>query len=463
MAKSSKLPLHQRIGTFIKGIGTSIAGKPVAYSSRAGALFGGANILAERVSVDNLMTAWRNHSDVFGCVRELSENCGVAGYYWENVANPDADANPESVKRAEAILNVRGRTFRQFKRRMIQDAEITGNAFMHVEKAALDGKPLTLSFVDPRTMHVVTDSYGTIVRWIQRYKGSTVEFQPDEILHFKLTDDPNSPVFGLSALETMFWDVKTDLAAQISNFAFFENDAIPAAQYILEEDLDDEEVDKAISKLQEQLRGAANRHQGAVMKGIKEVKMLGISQKDMEFHVLRRFTTEKVCAAYGVPKSILNYTDEVNYANGQEQTKKFWEGTIEPLQEAVQEFLNTQVLPAFGITDIKLCFETRKFDDREMREQSVRSNVQLGIMTINEAREEMDMEPLDETDNGELVNKPIIYVGNPRTLDDVGMGYGDGGLPTAADSAGLNKALGMIDQAAQRYADQNQPRKAPKG
>ena len=371
------------------------------------------------------------------------------------------------VKLAETVLNT-GRTFRQFKRRLIQDAEVTGNCYLHIEKNDA-GAVLRLTFVDARTMTVVTDSYGDVVRWIQRYKGKTVEFDPDEILHFKITDDPNSPVFGLSPLETMFWDVKTDLAAQISNFAFFENDAVPAAQYILDEDLSDEEVNKAIEKLEEQFRGAEKRHQGAVMKGVREVKVLAFSQKDMEFNVLRRFTTEKVCAGFGVPKSILNYTDEVNYANGQEQTKKFWEGTIEPLQEAVQEFFNTKLLPAIGVNDIKLKFETRKFDDQTQMENGQRSDLVLGIRTINEIREARDLEPFDSAENGEWVDKPLIYGRGVTPVEDIGVDTGGGTLPTAADVTQLSVVLRQIDEASQRYADQQgnrgqgQPRKAPKG
>lgn len=460
MAKN-KPTLFRAIGAVIKDYALGAGGRPAAYSGAKGTLFGGTNILAERISVDNLYTVWRNHGDVMACVRELSENVGVAGYYFENKANPDSEPNAKSVELAEKML-ASGKTWRQMKRRIIMDAEVTGNCYLHVEKSAGNGQPLKLTPVDPRTMSVVTDRYGDIVRWVQRYKGATVEFAPDEILHFKVTDDPNSPVFGLSPLETIFWEVKTDLAAVISNFAFFENDAVPAAQYILDEDISDEEAEEAIEKLKEQIRGAENRHQGAAMKGIKEVKILSVSQKDMEFHVLRRFTTEKICAGYGVPKSVLNYTDDVNYANGAEQTKKFWEGTIEPLQEALAEFINKQLLPALGVNDIVLKFETRKFDDAAFEAMSSRADLQLGVMTINEIREQRGLQPFSEADVGEWADKPIIYGRLVTPLEDVGVHTGDGYLPTVADEEGLEKALGMINEASQRYANQNQPSKTGK-
>ena len=43
---------------------------------------------------------------------------------------------------------------------------------------------------------------------------------------------------------------------------------------------------------------------------------------DMQYEVLRRFTTERVCAGYRVPKIISGYTDGVNYTNTETQYKK---------------------------------------------------------------------------------------------------------------------------------------------
>lgn len=425
--------LRERAGLFIAKTGARLSGKSALAFGGSGdqatslqseitaSLVGGVPIGNIRISTDSLFTIWRNHGDVFGCVRELVQGVGVAGYYWENAADQEKDPNPLSVKTAEGVLTFY-QTIRQWKQELIRDVSVGGNVYYHLEKSMGNGSAIALQRIDPRTMSVVTDKYGTIIRWIQRVKNDTVSYKPEEILHFKTLSDPNSPVFGISPLEPILWEVRTDLAAMVANYSLFENDSVPAAMYILDDEIPDTEQDRAVKKLQEQLKGAENRHKSIAMKGLKDIKQISISNKDMEFSVLRNLTTEKVCAAYGVPKSILGYTDAVNLANGEEQTKKFWESSIEPIEEQVVEFVNKQLLPALGISDIKFAFEARKFDNREWNEASTRADLQLGIMTINEVREERGRQKFDPVEMGDLVDKPILYGAlGARPLEDVGV------------------------------------------
>lgn len=450
------MQLSKRIGQFLSSIG-SAKSSAFSFGAEISHPIGGVNLGSIGITMESFYVIWRNHADVFGCVRELSENTGSAGYKWENVNDNTKDPDVVEVGKITKILTSgKKTTFRKLKSELIKDAQITGNAFLLLQKSAGSGQVIGVERIDPRTLTAVTDEYGTILRWIQRVKVNTQVFQPDEIAQFKLTDDPNSPVFGLSPLNPIIWEVRTDLAAVVSNYAFFENDARPAAQYILEEGLSQDEQKRAIQMLTEQLKGSENRHKSIAISGVKEIKQVSVSQKDMEFHVLRKFTTEKVCATYGVPKSILNYTDDVNYSNGQEQTQKFWGGTIQPLQETLQEFFNNVVLPRCGIQKIKLVFNERTFDNREYNEQSNRLDLQLGVYTINEVREMRGFDPFDPVTHGEFVDKPMIYAGmGVRPVIDVGIDMIDAAL---ADEAAAQKYLEMLNELNTRYEKSHKKR-----
>lgn len=412
-----------------------------------GGTVGGFFLGTHRIRLQDLYTIWRNSVDLFAAVREISENVGQAGYKWLNVADAESDPNPSSVKLAEFVLNAK-KTFRQLKRNIMRDAYVAGSAFVQIERNA-SGSVLGLQEIDPRTLKVVTDKYGTILKWIQQVKADTVMFEPGEVLPFANFSDPDNPVFGISPVETAVWEIRSDQAAVINNYAFFQNSAVPAAQYILEEGLTDTEVKKTIELINDQLKGSENRHKSAALKGVKEIKILGISPKDMEHEVLRRLTTEKVCAMTGVPKSILGYTDDVNLANGQEQTLKFWEGTINPVQEGLAEWINTKLLPAIGVTDIKIDFETRSFDDREWNEASTRADVQTGLMTINEARKLRGLPEFDEATYGEHVNRPLIYGVTVTPVEDVGVDFGGNQDPMNPDQ--VDAAVKMIDRYAKHH------------
>jgi len=402
-----------------------------------------------KLSVSTFYTVYRSSGDVFAVIRELAENTGMEGFVWESKVDPQGDANAKEVENAMQILN-QNRTFRRWKADLIQDVMVSGNAYVHIEQGAGTGKPIALNFIDPRTMSAITDKHGSVLKWIQKVKSSTVEFKPDEIAQFIVQRDPNSPVFGLSPLEPIFWEVRTDQSAMISNYIFFENDAVPAAQYIMDDELTDEEQKRAVEALRKQIKGADKRHKSIAVKGVKDIKQLSVNAKDMEFHVMRMFTTEKICAAYGVPKSILNYTDSVNKATAEEQTKKFYQGTIRPLEELLAEFVNVQLLPKMGVTGIKLVFNPKTFENQQWNEASTRADQAQGIITINEARKLRGLEPYDANKEGEFVDKPVLLNGMGAVpLDDLGVDLGDVEPIDTEDQA--EKEIAKIQEASQRY------------
>lgn len=419
---------------------------------------GGVSLMGIKLSSDSLFTVFRNHGDVFACVRELKENAGSQGYIWVNTKDSNKDADPAQVKKAEDALNY-GQTFRALKNKIIQFQQISGSSFLLILRSkASSQNVLGFDVIDSRTLSVVTDQYGTIVKWIQRVKGMSQDYQPDEILIFKQHDDPNSPVFGLSPLEPIIWETRTDLSAMISNYAFFSNDATPGAHYILDEGMSDEQQDKVIEDIKRQLAGPENRNKSVAVKGVKEIKTLQISPKDMEFNLLRRFTTEKICAAFGVPKAILNYTDGVNYSNGENQMQKFWEGTITPLQDLLAEFFNREVLPILGVDGIKIEFKSKTFDDKQWDEASSRADVEHGIITINEAREKRGHSTFEPGTYGEFVDKPLIWNGlGVKPLDDIGIETNPDGTPAIVSEDQATKEIERINRMAKRNGQGKTP------
>lgn len=419
----------------------------------------GVSLTGMRISVDSLFTVWRNHGDVFACVRELKENIGSQGYAWINTKDSNKDPNFEQVKKIEAALNFKG-SFRALKTSVIQSVSISGNAYLLVVRAASgSGNVLGFDIIDPRTIDVVTDKYGNIFKWIQRVKGLAQEYAAEDVLHFKETDDPNSPVFGLSALEPIIWETRTDLSAMISNYAFFTNDATPGAQYILEDGLTDEQKNKVIEDIKNQLKGPENRNKSIAVAGVKEIKTLQISQKDMEFNLLRKFTTEKICAAFGVPKAILNYTDGVNYSNGENQDKKFWEGTIEPKQSLWEEFLNNRVVPTIlGSTtaEVKIEFKCKTFEDQQWDEASTRADQAQGVLTLNEVREKRGYAPLDASKFGDYVDAPLLFSGMAvKPVEDIGIDMLPDGTPAIISEDQATKEIDRINRIAKRNVKRN--------
>lgn len=159
--------------------------------------------------------------------------------------------------------------------------------------------------LDPRTITIFLDKYGEVTRYTQRVGANFEHFEPNEIFHLVEMSDPDNEHLGLSRIETLVYDVMGDNEAMKSNYFFFKNNAVPNTIVILEDGIDDEQYEKAIASMKAQFSGGANRHKVSTNIGIKDIRTIGQTYKDMEFTLLRQFTTDKVCSAMSVPKTVL--------------------------------------------------------------------------------------------------------------------------------------------------------------
>jgi hypothetical protein len=130
----------------------------------------------------------------------------------------------------------------------------------------------------------------------------------------------------------------------------------------------------------------------------------------MEFISLRHFTTERICSAMWVPKTILWYSDNVNYSTSDNQYRKFIENTINPLEKTIEHIINIL------IKDTWINFEFIKNQDFWIEEKITRYEklLNMWVMTINEIRADLWLELHDN----ENANIPIIKSGYVL-IDDI--------------------------------------------
>lgn len=396
---------------------------------RKGFIFGhGLNTTADRdlsnyrIGFEALFSAYRNNADVSGCVREYRENIGAAGYQWVNLEDPENSVADSITDELNSLLTTRS-TWRKLKNQMITHLGVTGNAYWEKVK---DGNKKVIGFdpIDPRTISIVSDQHGTVHKYLQKFRNKTIEFAADEIIHFMLEVDPINELFGMSPLEPAIWEVRTDASAMLTNFFFFQNDALPAVQYILDDQLSEEELKKAEKFIQDKFKGVKNSNKSAVLAGVKEIKTLGVSQKDMDFLNGRKFTTEKVCAAYGVPKFMLGYTESINNNNGIELSKKAHESTFKPLEKLISETITREIIDVNENLKGKVAFEfkTRLFEEESAVEKRALEEKRNGAITLRQYKLKTQQEITAEDEAQPNFNAYIIHQGSGALLlEDVGV------------------------------------------
>lgn len=337
---------------------------------------------------------WRENTDLRRSIEELYQTV------WKDWYVLMQNGNPVQPKNIIDALEFNG-WIDNLISLIVRDLQLAGNNFQ-IDVKNPSWQIIWFQNIDPRTMQIVADEHGTVMAYRQVVNASVAMFWADEVVHSIDSIDPDNEVWWISKIETLVLDVLSDKEATQSNYSFFKNNAIPSTIITLDNDLSENEIKIALEQLKNQFSGWNNNHKVSASNGIKDIKVIWSSIKDMEFASLRGLTTEKVTAAMWVPKTILWYSDGVNYSTSDNQYRKYIENTIRPLQKKVEEILNRLI--ARIDPSVKLEFiDNFAFDLDSKIDRSIKL-FEHGALTVNELREISWEEPFDN----EMADTPLI-------------------------------------------------------
>ena len=400
---------------------TLAIGRKEAEASRQSVMYGSwfntfADIVRNggvRIDFDTLYTIYNNVVDVKQAIRKIQNAVLKGGWTLLNVNDQTKLPNAGQVAIANQFLDSSGFPFSVLKDLWVRDLDVAGNSYWLIRKNA-GGGFLDLQPIDPRTMTIVSDKYGNVMKYIQSVFGSeSQEFDPEEVIHSVMDYSTKNPMFGVSPIEAIVWEAKTEMSAQMSNFFFFENNAVPAHLLILEENLSDDQMKQLKDSLDDRFKGTKNRWKTGAIPFVKDIKAISPSQKDMQYIQGRAFSTKKVVVAFGVDAFILGYTEGIQRGNADVIYTEFYENTVRPYEQLFEETINSVLFPRLGLNEIKFVINQAKYNNDEVIANRTRQDVLSGIMTINEARQLRNLEPSDN----ELADE-LLFGG--MLIDDLG-------------------------------------------
>ena len=148
--------------------------------------------------------------------------------------------------------------------------------------------------------------------------------------------------------------------------------------------------------------GAGNAGRPMLLEGDFDWKEMGLSPKDMDFATLKHMSATDIALCFGVPSQLVGVPDSQTYANVAEARLALYEETIIPHLRKMASDLNEWLVPMF---DDRLTLEfdidsIPALSERLKRTyENVTSAVREGIMTRNEAREHIGLEPVEGADD----------------------------------------------------------------
>ena len=230
-----------------------------------------------------------------------------------------------------------------------------------------------------------------------------------EVKHMKLYN-PLDDYYGLSPLMAAAVDIDNHNAINKHNISLLNNGARPSGAIVfkptsdrgLPMQLSDGQRQQLQDDLDVKFKGPANAGRPLLLEGDFDWREMGLSPKDMDFLQQRNMAAKDIALCFGVPSQLIGIPDSQTYANVQEARLALYEETIMPLARRVQSDLNEWLAPIYG-DDIYIEYDFEAVPAMVERRRRVYENVtqavREGIISRNEARERLGLEPITGGDD----------------------------------------------------------------
>ena len=279
--------------------------------------------------------------------------------------------------------------------------ELTGNAYLAVILDESLGVPVQMWTMPSQWTFVQPDEEQFVRGYAYAAPGNQmVEFEREEVIHFR-RPNPNDLFYGMGKVEAAWGTVGVNQAIHQMDLSTFANHARPDYAVVVKGPTGESSLKRFEEYVSERLQGTRKSGRFLTMTGDVQLTPLNFPPKDLSG---REEVVEEIAAVFGVPVSMLKANDP-NLASAQTGFAQWREGTILPLLRMDEDELNQSLIPKFGLEgEAMLCYDNPVPRDEQFELTKTQTAVAGGWMTLNEARVQQGMEPLDE----ELADKPLV-------------------------------------------------------
>ena len=375
---------------------------------------------------------------VYRCVNEISKGASAV---------PFIIKAGDQIVEQHPIINLLNRpnplqSYSEFFNSLFGYVLLSGNAYILKVGSEL-GQPKELHLLRPDRINIkgsgnaIPEKYEYIINGkVQQTFLVDQDNGFSELKHVKLWN-PLDDYYGLSPMSAAAVEVDQFNMASKHNVNLLSNGARPSGAVIFKPqdesgfavNLTESQRQQLLTDLNNRFSGAGNAGRPMLLEGDFDWKEMGLSPKDMDFLNLKNMSATDIALCFGVPSQLVGVPDAQTYSNVAEARLALYEETIIPHLRKISSDLNEWLIPMF---DERLTLEfdidgiPALSERRRKIYENVTSAVREGIMTRNEAREIIGLEPVQGADDlyvsanlfpigDEGVEKPE----NPVNLEDL--------------------------------------------
>ena len=348
---------------------------------------------------------------VYRCVNEISKGASAVPFIIKN-GDQVIDEHPviDLLMRPNPL-----QSYSEFFNSLFGYVLLSGNAYILKVGSEL-GSPKELHQLRPDRIQIkgggqaIPDRYDYVMNGQVR---NTYLVDQDngfsELKHIKLWN-PLDDYYGLSPMSAAAVEVDQFNMSSKHNVNLLQNGARPSGAIIFKPqddagfavNLTESQRQQVLTDLNNRFAGTKNAGRPMLLEGDFDWKEMGMTPKDMDFLNLKHMAATDIALCFGVPSQLVGVPDSQTYSNVAEARLALYEETIIPHLRKVASDLNEWLIPMF---DDRLTLEfdidsIPALSERVKRTyENVTSAVKEGIMTRNEARQQLNLEPIEGADD----------------------------------------------------------------
>lgn len=234
------------------------------------------------------------------------------------------------------------------------------------------------------------------------------EWGVKEMIYF-IANPVSGSVYGLSPIETLWNEIENDSEACDYNTKLLKHSGVISGVLAFPR-MPAEMLKKNQRYWQEELRKKVQKLIVTNNDNVKFIKM-GESQKDMQFLEYQKWILNKIMAVYGLQPIVMGVIDSTTgKLNSSEQREQFKKDAVLPLLNLeIHRLTDVLIANGFEFDDVEFAAVEPVSVDEEFDLEKVKTGCQYGIVTVNEARELINL-PLLTDENGKPLPEGLELV-----------------------------------------------------
>ena len=294
----------------------------------------------------------------------------------------------------------------QFTEAALLSAIFQGNFFAEIERDQL-GRPLALWPVQAERVYVYHDpETGALQYDVRNFGQGVVTLQPKDVFH--LAGPRIYGNIGMSVISYARHSLGVALAQERYAGSFIRNQASPSGLITLKSTLSAEGFKRLKAQVETLYQGPRKAGKVLFSDGDVDWKPISISPADSQFLEQRKFSTEVICRWFGVPPQLVGVQDKMTLNNAEIAGQQFLTYAVLPWLVRIEQEANRKLLDrAIAGRQPFLKIDARALvrANTAAQYQAMAAGRQWGILSVNDCREMIDLEPIGEA--GDIYLQPL--------------------------------------------------------